>query len=144
MPWWEICVTLVIWRTAYVLRRSKQSAQDEHNSPQSSPSLPPTSRKPILPELDPNRTLHVCPCSHCAIELPVLLSVCRLESRPWRLTWTCESCKRLSRAKVGSDALPVLLMLDRAGGLLVSRREAERFESLDVRVLDRAVREELL
>ena len=74
----------------------------------------------------------------------MVLSACRLEARPWRLTWKCEGCGSISRVKVGADALPFLLALDRAGGMRVSRREAERFASQDDVEFEKAVREELL
>ena len=97
-----------------------------------------------MPELDPDRTLHESPCSRCRVVLPVPLGVSRLESRPWRLTWRCEACGRQSRVKVHEGLLPMMLMLDRVGGMPVSRREVDRFAALDEVELDRAVREELL
>jgi hypothetical protein len=49
-----------------------------------------------------------------------------------------------ARVRVSDEALPLMLALDRAGGMPVSRREADRFGSLDEVEFDRAVREELL
>ena len=72
------------------------------------------------------------------------LSISRLEARPWRLTWRCQVCGMQARVKVTDQALPLMLALDRAGGMPVSRREADRIASLDEVEFDRAVREELL
>ena len=49
-----------------------------------------------------------------------------------------------ARVKVTDQALPLMLALDRAGGMPVSRREADRIASLDEVEFDRALREELL
>jgi hypothetical protein len=144
MPWWEICVTLVIWRMAYVSRRSKQYEADAHSSPPSSPSLPHTSLRPTLPALDPDRTMHDSLCRVCRARVPVPLKVTRLESRPWRLTWRCQVCGNQAAVKVAAEALPVLLNMDRAGGMPLSRREADRFAQVRQDEFDAAVREELL
>jgi hypothetical protein len=49
-----------------------------------------------------------------------------------------------ARVKVTDQALPLMLALDRVGGMPVSRREADRIASLDEVEFDRALREELL
>jgi hypothetical protein len=72
------------------------------------------------------------------------LAVTRLESRPWRLTWECEVCGNEAWVKVSAEALPVLLMMDRAGGMPLSRREAEQFARAKPAQFEVAVREELL
>ena len=46
--------------------------------------------------------------------------------------------------KVSAEALPVLLMMDRAGGMPLSRREAEQFARAKPAQFEVAVREELL
>jgi len=97
-----------------------------------------------LPELDPDRTLHESPCSRCRAVIPVPLGESRLESGPWRLTWRCVACDRMSRVKVNEALLPMMLRLDRVGGMPVSKREVDRFASVNEVELDRAVREELL
>jgi hypothetical protein len=46
--------------------------------------------------------------------------------------------------KVSAQALPVLLKMDRAGGMPLSQREADDFARVRPAMLDAAVREELL
>ena len=144
MPWWEICVTLVILRMVYVKRRSRQSGRDGRSSRPSSRSLPHTSPKPTLPELDPDRTAHDSLCKVCRARVPVPLAVTRLERFPWRLTWECSVCGNDASVKVSAQALPVLLKMDRAGGMPLSQREADDFARVRPAMLDAAVREELL
>jgi hypothetical protein len=50
----------------------------------------------------------------------------------------------MSRVKVNEALLPMMLRLDRVGGMPVSKREVDRFASVNEVELDRAVREELL
>jgi len=97
-----------------------------------------------LPALDPDRTMHDSLCRVCRARVPVPLKVTRLESRPWRLTWRCQVCGNQAAVKVAAEALPVLLMMDRAGGMPLSRREADRFAQVRQDEFDAAVREELL
>jgi len=144
MPWWEICVTLVIWRMVYVKRRSRLLEADARSCPLSSPSSLPTSLKQTLPALDPDRTMHDSLCKVCRAKVPVPLAITRLERSPWRLTWRCPVCGNQATVKVASEALPVLLMMDRAGGMPLSRREADRFKATRQHEFEAAVREELL
>jgi len=74
----------------------------------------------------------------------VPLSISRLEARPWRLTWRCQVCGMQARVKVTDEALPLMLALDRAGGMPVSRREADEFADMDEQDLDEAIKDELL
>jgi len=144
MFWWDILLTLVILRMVYVKRRSRLSAADAPNSPQSSRSSQHTSLKPTLPELDPDRTAHDSLCRVCRARVPVPLSMSRLERSPWRLTWKCQVCGNDAFVKVAAEALPVLLNMDRAGGMPLSRREADEFARVRSSVFESAVREELL
>jgi RNase P subunit RPR2 len=97
-----------------------------------------------LPELDPAKTAHDSRCQWCRANVPVLLADSRLEAHPWRLTWRCRLCGKVARAKVHDDALPVLLALDRAGGMPLSVREVERFVQASTGELEAAVLDELL
>jgi len=144
MGWWEISVTIVILLMLVVRQRWKQSVLGARSSRQSSRSSQPTSQRQTLRELDPARTMHDSVCGWCRSQVPVPLSISRLEARPWRLTWVCQVCGMQARVRVSDEALPLMLALDRAGGMPVSRREADRFGSLDEVEFDRAVREELL
>jgi hypothetical protein len=144
MPWWEICVTLVILRMVYVSRRSKRSGPDGRSFRPSSRSLQHTSQKQTLPELDPDRTAHDSLCRVCRARVPVPLAISRLERSPWRLTWQCQVCGSDAFVKVAAEALPVLLMMDRAGGMPLSRREADEFARVRASEFELAVREELL
>jgi hypothetical protein len=63
--------------------------------------------------------------------------------RPWRLTWQCEICGNEASVKVSAEALPVLLKMDRAGGMPLSRREADEFARVRADDFELAVREEL-
>ena len=144
MDWSATLLVLVIWLTVRVWRRWRRSARDEHSYPPSSPSSLLTSRKPTLPELDPDRTAHDSKCSRCGVQVPVMLKESRLESGPWRLTWQCPVCRRVSRVKVDMSVVPLLMQLDRAGGMPVSVREVEWFGKVAGDDFDAAVREELL
>jgi hypothetical protein len=73
-----------------------------------------------------------------------MLSECRLERRPWRLVWRCPNCGGLTHTRVHHDALPVLLQLDRAGGMPLSMRESIAFASATTKQLSQALVEEVL
>jgi hypothetical protein len=49
-----------------------------------------------------------------------------------------------AKVKVSSEVLPMILALDRAGGMPVSKREADRLAAVDDDAFERAIREELL
>jgi hypothetical protein len=53
-------------------------------------------------------------------------------------------CGNDAFVKVAAEALPVLLNMDRAGGMPLSRREADEFARVRSSVFESAVREELL
>jgi hypothetical protein len=50
----------------------------------------------------------------------------------------------VATVRVTEDALPLMLALDRAGGMPVSRREADEFADMDEQDLDEAIKDELL
>ena len=143
MGWWEISVIIGTLLMLHVRHRWKRSVLGARSSRPSSRSLRPTSQRRILRELDPDKTLHDSRCQWCRSQVPVPLSVSRLEARPWRLTWRCEVCGMQARVRVTDEALPLMLALDRVGGMPLSRREADRFASLDEDEFERALREEL-
>jgi hypothetical protein len=76
--------------------------------------------------------------------VPVLLAETRLEAHPWRLVWRCQVCGNVARVRVTDEALPVLLALDRAGGMPLSTREVERFVGASQGEWEAALREEVL
>jgi hypothetical protein len=53
-------------------------------------------------------------------------------------------CGNEAFVKVAAEALPVLLKMDRAGGMPLSRREADEFARARAATFESAVREELL
>lgn len=74
----------------------------------------------------------------------MLLAECRLERRPWRLVWQCRVCQRRTRVLVEREALPVLLRMDRAGGMPVSFREWRFFANASHAAMEAALWEEVL
>lgn len=97
-----------------------------------------------MPALDPDRVAHDGPCNRCGARSPVLLAQCRLERRPWRLVWRCASCNSLARVRVNAEALPILLSMDRAGGMPLSLREVARMVEVDLDALNDALGDEVL
>ena len=144
MEVWAVCVVIGTWLTLHGWRRWRRSVHDERNFPPYSRFSRPTGVRQTLPELDPDRTAHDSRCQWCKANVPVLLSDTRLESDPWRLTWRCRICGKVARAKVHEDALPVLLSMDRAGGMPLSTREVERFVRASDDEFEAAVWDELL
>jgi len=144
MPWLEIFAVAGIWLTVKGLLRWSRSVLAEDNSPQYRPSSPPTSQKPTLPELDPDRVAHDSVCRWCKTKRPIMLRDSRLETSPWRLTWTCQECGRVARVRVTDEILPKLLELDRVGGMMVSKREAEEFRLMPDAEFEAALRKEIL
>jgi len=144
MRWWEICVVIVIWLMVKRWLRWRRSVHAGRSYRHSKVSLQPTEPRPTLPELDPDKTLHHSVCHWCRTRLYVPLRRCRLEERPWRLTWTCEVCGNPARVLVADDALGMLLAQDRAGGMAISKREVADFASVSVDELADAAAEELL
>ncbi len=144
MPWLEIIgigVTWLMLRRALVWRRSEVAGR---NYRQFNRSSQPTKQRQILRELDPARTLHDSRCGYCRSRIPVPLAISRLEASPWRLTWQCQICNMPAKVSVSAEALPMMLALDRVGGMPVSQREVDRLAALDDDAFDRAIREELM
>jgi len=141
---WAVCVSLGIWLTVRVWRRWRRSVLDAHSFPLSSRSSRRIEVRQTLHELDPDRTAHDSRCQWCRANVPVLLANSRLEADPWRLTWRCRICGKVARARVHDDALPVLLAMDRAGGMPLSTREVERFVRASDEEFEAAVWDELL
>jgi transcription elongation factor Elf1 len=144
MPWLEISVVLVIWLTVKGRRRSRRSAQGAANCLPYSRSSQPTSRRQTLPELDPDRTMHQSTCRACGVEDLVALRATRLERKPWRLVWKCESCGDMSAVRLAAVLVGPMIELDRAGGMALSIREVKDFEAADQDEFEAAVSDELL
>jgi hypothetical protein len=144
MDWWATSLVIGTWLTVRGWRRWRQSVHDGHSFPHSNRYSLPIGVRQTLPELDPDRTAHDSRCQWCRANVPVLLADTRLESDPWRLTWRCRLCGKVARAKVHEDALPVLLAMDRAGGMPLSTREVERFVRASDDEFEAAVWDELL
>ena len=53
-------------------------------------------------------------------------------------------CSMPAKVRVTAEALPLMLALDKAGGMPVSMREAKRIAESDAAEFDAAVRDELL
>lgn len=94
--------------------------------------------------LDPERTLHDAPCLGCRTRTPVPFSRTRLERRPWRLVWVCESCGDEAAFPAPPDLIGPMRELERAGGVGISVREARAFAAASADEFDQAVRDELL
>lgn len=97
-----------------------------------------------MPALDPDKVAHDGPCNRCGARTAVLLAHCRLERRPWRLVWRCASCNSLARVRVNAEALPLLLGMDRAGGMPLSLREVAVMAAVDLDALNEALADEVL
>jgi hypothetical protein len=144
MPWWEIIVVLVIWRTVRSWRRSRRSGRDVRNSRHSSPScLLTVPKQSWLADTDPSRIAHDGTCENCGVQAQVPMQRTRLERRPWRIVWWCAVCGRQSRARVAPELVPLLVSWDKAGGMSLSMREVADFVSADADELLRAVEDEL-
>ena len=139
----EILGTLAIWLTVKGWLRWKRSDRGALSSAHYSPSSPPTGAKPILPELDPDRTLHQSVCRWCRVQAYVPLRECRLEEGPWRLTWKCGHCRRWTRVRVAPQVLPMLLQQQRRFGMAIARREVADFAEAGLDELEAAIVEEL-
>lgn len=132
MSWWGIFVTLAIWQTVSVWLLWRLFVRAARNYQHSNRSSQPTSLRPTSPELDPDSTLHHSTCSVCDDMSPVPLAVSRLESDPWRLTWTCDVCGGDSKVRVHPGLVEMLRGLDRPGGMPLSWREVQGFEGMTV------------
>lgn len=144
MESWVIYVALATWLTARGWLRSRLFGRAGRSSRRFNRYSQPTAARSILPELDPDRTLHQATCRWCDAREYVPLRVCRLEARPWRLTWQCASCNRRTRVRVAPEVLPMLLQQDRAFGMAISRREVEDFADAGLVELEQAILDELL
>ena len=72
------------------------------------------------------------------------LSRTRLERRPWRLVWVCESCGDEAHVPAPPDLIGPMRELDRAGGAAISVREARAFAAMSADEFETALRDELL
>lgn len=96
-----------------------------------------------MQELDPDRSVHDSACRWCKAKVPVPLSKCRLERRPWRFVWRCVVCGNVAMVKIQDDLVGELLLLDRVGGSVVSQREIDFWSSMDVELFSEFAAEEL-
>lgn len=144
MEWWVIAGVLVTSLMLGVLRRWRRSGRGARNYQPSNPYSRRTVARPTLPALDPDRTAHDGTCRRCRVSAPVLLAHCRLEWRPWRLEWQCQVCGADGVTRVAADALPLLLALDRAGGMPLSQREVARFGRAGAAEVEQALIDEVL
>ena len=136
----------VIWLLAKLRRLEKRYGPDARSSRRSSRSSTPTGLRPSSPvsALDPEKTLHDAPCLGCRARTPVPLSKTRLERRPWRLVWRCESCGDEAHFPAPPDLIGPMRELEKAGGVGISVREARAFAAASADEFDQAVRDELL
>jgi hypothetical protein len=131
MAWWEIFAIGGMLLTLYGLQRLKRFVAGEPNSRQFRRSFTRTSPKQTLTGRDHARTFHVTACPKCGVLYPVALTVTRLEWRPWRVEWDCVACQETVSAKVGMEALDVLLAAEVAGGMRLSHREVRQARLVD-------------
>lgn len=138
---WSVTLLTVI-----ALLLSRRSEHAERNFPHYSPSSQHTEARQSLIEpghIETDRTFHVSYCQHCGRKDSIPLSETALEHGPWRITWRCHNCRKLSRASVPPPILETLRGQDRPGGMRISIREWREFAA-KLADLDEAMREELL
>ena len=139
-------VLVAIWLLASLRRLERRLERGGRSSRLSSRSSTLTGLRPSSPvsALDPDRTFHDAPCLGCRSREPVPLTKTRLERRPWRLVWTCESCGDEAQFPAPPDLIPQMRGLERVGGAAISVREARRFATATADEFESAVRDELL
>ena len=131
MEWWGIFATVGMLLMLFVPQRSKRSVLGGLSFPRYRHSSTRTSPKQTSTGRDHARTFHVTACPACDALYPVALTVTRLEWRPWRVEWDCARCGETVSAKVGMQALDVLLAAEVAGGMRLSHREVRQAHTVD-------------